>query len=546
MQPHAYPASGPSPHKTEQADVDVLIIGAGPVGCTFARKLIEGGRKVLMIDAGAQLSNRPGEHLKNAFLYQRNVNLFASVIRGHLQPLSIPVNNAPVITLDPGAYRVDRDKYQGFVRNNQNPDQNPYKNLDGIATTYAVGGMATHWTCATPRHHPQIERMNFISAEEWDQLYGEAETLLNTHTDQFDNSIRHTVVRETLQNEFQELPQPYHVQNLPLAVERRKDNNEFVTWSGSDTVLGKLADGPLDREPFVLRAQHRCKRLHLNADGTSVEFAEVENLIEWKTIRVRAKTYILAVNAMLTPQVLFNSHIRPEPLGRYLSEQPLAFCQIVLKQEIVDAICNDPRFKDRVEVHKEQNPNDPVPIPMHDPEPQVWIPVSEGRPWHCQIHRDAFNYGDFAPNVDGRVIVDLRWFGIVQQRYENRIYFSEEFKDAFGMPQPSFEFVLNEQENLQQHDMMRDMLRAAGALGGFLPGSEPQFMAPGLPIHVHGTVRMGEDPKTSVVDSYSKVWEIKNLHLGGNGLLAVANASNPTLTSAALALRASQQILSSK
>lgn len=46
---------------------------------------------------------------------------------------------------------------------------------------------------------------------------------------------------------------------------------------------------------------------------------------------------------------------------------------------------------------------------------QCWIPVSKDRPWHCQIHRDAFAYGDLAPNVDSHLIVDLRWFGIVEQ-----------------------------------------------------------------------------------------------------------------------------------
>ena len=73
--------------------------------------------------------------------------------------------------------------------------------------------------------------------------------------------MRHNVVRDTLAAEFSELKAPYNVQNLPLAVERRKDNPELVHWSGTDSVFGPLADGPLDRAPFILKEQHRCNRL---------------------------------------------------------------------------------------------------------------------------------------------------------------------------------------------------------------------------------------------------------------------------------------------
>jgi len=53
---------------------DVLIIGSGPLGATFARFLVAKGQRVTMIDAGAYLSKRPGEHLQNAFIFQQQPN----------------------------------------------------------------------------------------------------------------------------------------------------------------------------------------------------------------------------------------------------------------------------------------------------------------------------------------------------------------------------------------------------------------------------------------------------------------------------------------
>ncbi len=527
----------------ENVEVDVLIVGSGPVGCTFARKLVEAGRSVYMVDAGPRMSRRPGQHLKNAFQYQRNINLFASVIRGHLHQLSVPTNNQPVLTLDPGAFHIEGEEFRGFVLNNQNPDQDPATNLPGAGVTYGVGGMTTHWTCATPRHHPTLERSDIYSDAEWNRLYDEAERLLNTRRHEFDESIRHLVVREALKEEFSELPEGYGVQNLPLGVERRKDNPRLVHWTGTDTVLGPLAEGEQDAEPFVLKEQHRCTRLVPSRDGSRIEYAEIQNLMEWQTIHIRANTYIVCCNAYLTPQVLYNSGIRPRPLGRYLTEQPMSFCQIVLKDELVDQIPENPEFAERVRAHREQNPHDPVPIPTDEPEPQVWIPVSDDRPWHCQIHRDAFHYGEVAPNVDARLIVDLRWFGIVEPRYESYITFSDTHQDAHGMPQPTFNWILHDDDRRKQHRMMADMLRAANALGGFLPGSEPQFVAPGLPIHVTGTTRMGTSPEDSVVDENSQVWDIENLYLGGNGLISRGSASNPTLTSLAMAVKSAEHII---
>jgi choline dehydrogenase-like flavoprotein len=56
--------------------------------------------------------------------------------------------------------------------------------------------------------------------------------------------------------------------------------------------------------------------------------------------------------------------------------------------------------------------------------------------------------------------------------------------------------------------------------------------------HVIGTYRMGADPKTSVVNVDQRSHDHPNLYLLGSGVFPTSAASNPTLTIAALALRA--------
>jgi choline dehydrogenase-like flavoprotein len=68
-------------------------------------------------------------------------------------------------------------------------------------------------------------------------------------------------------------------------------------------------------------------------------------------------------------------------------------------------------------------------------------------------------------------------------------------------------------------------------------------MPAGASLHLMGTTGMGEtDDGKSVVDPYSKVWGLDNPLVGGNSVLAMSNACNPTLTSIALAVRAASKV----
>ena len=125
-----------------------------------------------------------------------------------------------------------------YVQGGQNPDQSPYDNLPDAAVTYAVGGMATHWTAATPRQHLTVERSNLLTEKDWCTYYKESEDLLKTNQTLFESSIRNSSVKKALLEAYPDLHEPYQPQNLPLAGVRNKHDSEFVTWTGSDTILG--------------------------------------------------------------------------------------------------------------------------------------------------------------------------------------------------------------------------------------------------------------------------------------------------------------------
>jgi pyranose oxidase len=541
-------------------DIDVLIIGAGPLGSTFARELVPENaeqekktkiHRVMMIDAGPQLSKVPGWHLKNSFVYQRDFNSFTGVIASHLHDYSVPTSENPTITLDPSAFHVDLTKpeYKGFVRNNQNPRQNPFTNIDGEAEAYCVGGMAVHWTCCIPRENTYTERSSLLSDPEWDALYTRAEEYLCLHKNVFDDSIRHHVVKNTMTEQFP----GRGVDNLPLAVQANKDVPSLVKWSGTDVILGdKLQEYIRTGDKrFTLLPEHVCYHLRLSEDEKSVHMAQCTNLTNGQKVVIYAKKFVICCGAVRTPQLLHVSGIRSRSLGHYLCEQPKSFCQIVLKEEIVQKIGNKsfmgltPGMKKAIEDQLDQHPCDPIPIPTDDKAPQVYIPFSREHPYHCQIHRDAFKYGAVPPNIDDRLIVDLRWFGYMDPNYENRVEFEPDIQDRFGMPQPTFYFKLSDTDATRAHDMIDDMTRAAVALGGFLPGSEPRFMAIGSSLHLTGSVRMGAKRETddSVCDSYCKVWGMANLWLGTNGVIPTGTACNVTLTSVALAIRAARNMM---
>jgi choline dehydrogenase-like flavoprotein len=91
---------------------------------------------------------------------------------------------------------------------------------------------------------------------------------------------------------------------------------------------------------------------------------------------------------------------------------------------------------------------------------------------------------------------------------------------------------------------MRDATDFSTVPGGFQAvthrGQTFNLMGPG---HIVGTHRMGRSANASVVDPTLRSWNHPNLYLVGTGSMVTTGTSNPTLTAAALSLRAADHIL---
>ena len=514
-------------NRTDDLKTDVLIIGSGPLGSTYARILAMDGHEVTMIDAGPQLDRRPGRHMLNAFVHQQMTNLFNDVIQGHLQTLSVPIHSTYNSELSPFAYWADTK-----VSNYENPNQDRTKNMPHAAATYAVGGMFTHWTGSAPRQYPP-ERSSLISPQEWDKLFDIAEKFMNVHNTGFESPLSDILMRRFQKRLGDRLEPDRPVQHIPLGAERRKDNPKYGVWTGADTVMGPLLDEPETYgDRFTILPEHRAQELVFN--GSKVDHVVVQNLTEWETINVYADTVILAAGPCLTPQLLYKSGIRPDALGRYLNENPNAGCKVIYKRDVIDEIR---------EVTDNPARDEAIPIPSEWHEPMIWIPVSENRLWHVQMHGDG-RRSKYEGAADVRMILDLGWFGMVDLEKDNRITFDDNVLDRFGMPQITFEYELGKDDRARAHNMMQEMLTAAEAIGGFLPPDGlPHFGEQGSSLHFQSTVRMGNNSDDSVVDTNSKVWGVENLHLGTVGVIPTRMASNPTLTAVAIAVKGAYNII---
>jgi choline dehydrogenase-like flavoprotein len=140
-------------------------------------------------------------------------------------------------------------------------------------------------------------------------------------------------------------------------------------------------------------------------------------------------------------------------------------------------------------------------------------------------------------------LVALHPYGEVLPRPENRITVDPRRLDSFGVPVAKIDYRVSENERkmiAEMYDAAESILRAAKA--EILPFERGSLDFAGSAIHEHGTVRMGEDPKRSALNSFCQSHEVRNLFCVDGAAFPTCTEKNPTLTILALAWRATDYL----
>ena len=119
----------------------------------------------------------------------------------------------------------------------------------------------------------------------------------------------------------------------------------------------------------------------------------------------------------------------------------------------------------------------------------------------------------------------------------NGVELDPRLKDAWGLPALRVTYR-DHPDDVKTMGFLRErgleLLEAAGALRRWAAPAEEQTLA----VHLLGTCRMGDDPKSSVIDRNHRTRDVRNLFLCDGSSFVTSGRGQPTETITALAFRA--------
>lgn len=120
----------------------------------------------------------------------------------------------------------------------------------------------------------------------------------------------------------------------------------------------------------------------------------------------------------------------------------------------------------------------------------------------------------------------------------NYVALDKDKKDQWGIPQLKISIDYDDNDEKMVKDYLEQITEMFTKAGFTDIKAEDSKQAPGLDIHEMGGVRMGRDPKTSILNGWNQMHAVPNVFVTDGACMTSTSTQNPSLTYMALTARA--------
>lgn len=378
---------------------------------------------------------------------------------------------------------------------------------------HALGGRTLFWSGVSPRMHESVLRKWPVTLKEMSYYYNVAEEVMNITRDYTKgSSVTEVLVKRLREGGFTE------ASGLPMAVDLETTKYGRIHSNVFYSAMNLFAYS-LNQSSFDLAVNARAvKVLHEKGRVVGVEVKNPDK----KSFFLQAKNVVVSAGALETPQLLLNSGIQGGAIGHYLTNHSFIMAHGVLNRADFSELLGT------LGILIPQTDEQPLQIQLYGPGDYFWYSYEE-EPLHKELG------------------VRFEGFGIVESRYENQVYLNPNRRNEYGVPEIQINFSYSEKDKeiiqkvAQTVKQVSEIIKAPLISRG--GKAEICLMPPGQDNHVSGTCRMSDDSCDGGTNRYGEVFCLAGLFVADNSVLPPIGASNPTLTTIALAIRTADYII---
>ena len=526
-----------------EADPDVLIIGAGPTGAVAAKRFVEAGMRVVVLEQGdwpdysKARANHPDFELTTGRYWSGNPNRRQAAADYPVDDTDSDI--APVIYNAVGGGTVI---YAAHWQRNM-PSDFRVRTLDGVGDDWPL----TYEDLAP--FYERVEADFGVSGLAGDPAFppGKGPPLPPAPL----APMGRRVARAHNQLGWHWWPAPNAIATRaygPLnpcqqratcmwgCVEGAKGSVDITHWPQLVKLGARLVTGA------------RVRRLEVNSAGlvTGAEYIDLDGRTHFQ----KAAVTVIAANGIGTPRLLLNSASAKYPkglanssglVGKRLMLHPFGTVVGLFDDDLGSTHGLWGQHIHCLEFYETDAARGFVRGAKWGLQPTGGpLSMTRGYPWG---EANAMWGADFHKQLRKRLGHSALWGIIAEDLPEeaNRVVLDPTLKDADGIPAPKLLYRMSENsKRLLDFHLARakESLQAAGASEVVIA---PLIRETGW--HILGTCKMGTDPQTSVVDAWGRCHDVPNLFIYDGSIWPTSSGMNPTATIAALALWCAEHLV---